>query len=664
MLVNFLDEKNVSRGAGAMSDLQMISEWSSSDGGPSPTDHEAFVRRVVDQANLNALRLTLYQITGDPELAAMRVEQKPIRGGALLQNLVADEDVPRLKEKAIAFLLDPPSSVPPPPNDADSRELLKLFSSDPKSENFLRFGVEELAFAEFPRDVHWTNRPPQKVIDDFKVLVIGGGISGIGSAIQLQRLGIPYRVIERQSDIGGTWQLNNYPEARVDTGSYLYQFKFEKNYHWSEFFAARDETKRYLKHVAEKYEILPQFQYDTEVVAAKWDEERALWTATLRGKDGSEEQVTANVIVSGSGLFSTPNLPDIPGIESFEGEMFHTARWNHGYDFAGKKVALIGTGSSGTQLMPALAQGAEQLTIYQRTPNWIMALEGYRSPVSPEARWLFDNLPFYWNWYCYATFDTAMQLQGLHAYDREWQAQGGGINPRNDQVKAALTEYIEHKVGDDPVLLKKCMPSYPPLARRLVVDNGWYDALRRDNVELVTEPIERITPKGIVSADGEERQFDLIVLGAGFQTSRYLWPVKYEGRDGATLEKAWAKDGARSYLGISMPGFPNLFMFYGPNGQPRSGGFYSWAEVWARYSAGMIVKMIEGGFRSAEVKRDTFDSYNAELDEAMKEILWEREGAGGYYNNEFGRSGVNLPFLTEDYHAMVAEANPEDYLLR
>lgn len=646
-----------------MVDLQMIAGLSGNEG-PHSGDPESFVRRAVEQANFNALRMALYQVTADPELAAMRVEQKAIRGGALLQDVVADEHLPALKEKAVAFLLDPAKAVPPPPDKVESRELLKLFNTEAKSENYIRFGIEELAFDEYPRDVHWTNKPSPDKLAQFKIVVIGGGISGIGAAVQLQRLGISYQVIERQSDIGGTWQLNNYPQARVDTSSYLYQFKFEKNYPWTEFFAARDETKRYLKHVADKHDILPSFQFDTEVVAAEWDDGRSLWVMTLRHKDGGEEQREANVIISGSGLFATPNLPDIAGIDSFEGAMFHTAQWDHNYDFAGRRVALIGTGSSGTQLMPALARAAEQLTVYQRTPNWIMALEGYRSAVSPEARWLFDHMPYYWNWYCYASFDTAMHLQDLQTYDREWQARGGGVNSRNDQVKAALTEYIESKLGDDPELLRKCMPPYPPLARRLVVDNGYYDCLRLPNVELSTAGIERITPTGIQSSDGSEREFDLIVLSAGFQVSRYLWPVDYRGRDGATLEKAWHKDGARSYLGIAMPGFPNLFMFYGPNGQPRSGGFYSWAEVWARYTVGMVVKMIEQDIASAEVRPEVFETYNEQLDEAMKEVLWEREGAGGYYNNEFGRCGINVPFLTEDYHAMVVAPDPNDYLLR
>ena len=406
------------------------------------------------------------------------------------------------------------------------------------------------------------------------------------------------------------------------------------------------------------------FQFNTEVIAARWNEERATWTVTLRRTDGVETQATANFLITGSGLFSTPNMPDIPGIEGFQGKICHTTHWDHNYDYAGQRIAQIGTGSTGVQLMPALARAAEQLSVYQRSANWIAPTEGYRASVPDETRWLFDNLPYYWNWYCYSAFDTSLGLQNAQTYDHEYRRKHGGVSEANDRVKAMLTEYIRSQLGDRNDLIAKCMPNHAPLGRRLVVDNGFYEALRLPNVELVTEGIERITAHGIVSRDGVERPFDMIVLAAGFKVSKYLWPVQYDGRGHATLEKAWAKDGARSYLGMTMPGFPNLFMMYGPQGQPRSGGFYSWAEIWARYAVGMIVKTVEGGWRSAEVKREIFDDYNSRLDEAMKEILWEVEGAGSYFNNEFGRSQVNIPFRTEDYHAMVVDPNLQDYELR
>ena len=342
--------------------------------------------------------------------------------------------------------------------------------------------------------------------------------------------------------------------------------------------------------------------------------------------------------------------------------MFHTTQWDHKFDYQDKNVALIGNGSTGCQLMPGVAQVARKLTVFQRTAQWVMPAENYTAPIPAGTRWLFDNMPYYWNWYCYSAFASACKLEELQTYDREWQAHGGIISERNDTLRDRLTNYIAAKVGHDPALHQKVMPSFAPLGRRSVVDNGWYDALLRDNVELVTEPIVRITPTGILCRDGQQRDFDLIILAAGFQTSKYLWPVQYVGRQGKTLEEAWSKDGPRSYLGMAMPEFPNLFISYGPNGQPRSGGFYSWAEIWARYVLNIVVKMIENGSRSVEVKAEVFEKYNKNLDEEMKKLIWEKDSGKGYYINEYGRVGVNLPFKTSKYFEMVADVNVNDYI--
>ena len=625
---------------------------------------EALVRKAVRASNSNALRLALYQATHDPELIGLELAETPVRGGAQFQRVVAESAMPMLEDKAVAYLLDPPPEKPAPPSEAEARKLLELFTGAPIADNYARFGLEEVAFDEFPRDVQWTNKPSPEALAKIQVIVVGGGISGVAAAIQMKRLGLPTRVIERQADLGGTWYLNDYPEARVDTSSYMYQFKFEKNYPWSEFFAARAETRDYLRYIADKYGVYDDFQFSTSVTAAIWDADAAVWHVTLKRADDTEEHVDANFIITGSGLFSTPNLkPDIPGIDSFKGAMFHTTQWDHGFDIADKRIALIGTGSTGVQLMPALARAASQLTVYQRTANWLASTPGYRDKVPPEIRVLFDDLPYYWNWYCYASFDTSVQLQNAQTYDHEWRKNNEGVSQANELLRKALLGYIGGKLEGRPDLIEKVTPNHPPLARRLVVDNGFYDALLQPNVDLVNCGIERITPEGIVSTDGVERPFDLIVLSAGFKVSKYLFPVDYRGRDGITLDQAWAKDGARSFLGMAMPGFPNLFMLYGPNGQPRSGGFYSWAEIWARYAGDAIVKLIENSGRAMEVKQSVFDNYNARLDEADKEILWAKEGENGYFVNEFGRSSVNIAFRTEDYHAMVREADLSDYII-
>ena len=627
-----------------------------------PVD-EAFICRALDQAHLNALRVSLYQQTQDPEIAAMRVETDTPAGTPFLSHVVAPEHHEALRAKALAFLNGPPVASTVPSRE-EALDLMALFQGDdydPASEGY---GYEELAFEDFPREARWHAERPKKRIANFLVTIVGAGFSGIMAGIQLDRLGIPFRIIERQHGIGGTWELNDYPEARVDITTFLYQFKFVKNYPWKSFFATRDELKEYIDHVVDTYGIRESIETDTKVAAARWDALAKKWSVTIERANGETESFASNVVISASGLFSTPNLPNIPDIGRFRGKMFHTTAWDHGYDTAERRVALIGTGSTGSQLMPALARRAAHLTIYQRTPNWVTPVRGYHNRVTPEKRWLLDTMPGYSNWYCYSHHIAQMQSQRLHPIDPTWTATGGFVNETNDRLREGLTRYITKKVGHRPDLLEKLVPNYAPMARRLVVDNGWYDTLLRDNVDLRTDGIERFTETGIVSQDGTERPFDLVVLGAGFKVSQYLWPIDYSGRDGASLDDLWSHDGARAYMTMALPGFPNFFMLYGPNAGVRSGSFHSWMEILMRYIGSAIVALIEAGRDTIEVRRDAYDRYNADLDIEMKGMLWQSEnGGGGYYVNAFGRSGVNMPWTLADFYHRVREPDLNDFVM-
>ena len=621
-------------------------------------------RSALAEANLNAVRMALYQLTKDPELAAMKVVHSPLRGGAFFTYALSEEDGRTVTEKAVAYLRDQDTigdlSIPSP---EDTREMIALFcgqAADQISETRLAFDYEELAYQDYPRDVEWRSGQPPASARQFRVAIIGAGISGIAIAIQLKRLGIPFVVIERQADIGGTWMLNRYPEVRVDTTSYLYQFKFEKKYPWPEYFTSGAKTHEYLQKVVARHDILPHFRFDREVIDARWDETRGSWDLEIACEGGGKENLSANVVVSASGLFSTPQIPDFEGMERFRGEVFHTSDWNRGFDYRGKRVALIGNGSTGVQLAPALAREASQIALFQRTPDWIVPTANYRASVSPDVHWLFEALPFYWNWYCYAVYIAHLQLQDVQVYDQEWQAAGGLINRKHSLFKSFLEGYISEQLGDRPDLIEKVTPRHLPMVRRLIVDNGYYQVMKQPNAELVTTPIEAFTETGIRTSDGVERDFDLIVCATGFKPTQYFAPVNYVGTGGRTLHEAWKKDGARAYLGITIPGFPNLFSLYGPNAQPRAGGLYSFAEIWARYIGQAIVELIESGAKSIDVREDVFDEYNRRVDAENKKIVWEAEGAG-YYVNDHGRSAVNMPWTTYDYYRMTRHFDPVDY---
>lgn len=623
---------------------------------------------LTDAANLNVLRMALIHMTGDRALLSMKVNTVPLRGGAFEAAQLDPAHHDEVRRRALALAPRFAELAVAAPGDDLLREMMDSFLGRPVSDSEFRLGREQLCLEEYPREARWTAGRPEAA-DDLNVVIIGAGPSGIATAVQLQRLGIRYVVIERQNDVGGTWLVNHYPDARVDVNSFQYQFTFEKNYPWPDYFATAGDVRDYLEHVARTHGVLSHMRTGVELTRAEWDEDAQTWRLDLRDlATGAAERIETNVVVSGAGMFSTPKLPDIPGIDTFRGRHFHTTEWDDGWDPTGLRVAVIGNGSTGVQLMPRLAEKAERLYQFQRTPQWISPMEGYKDTISATDRTLLDTVPFYWNWFCLKYWAIGVSMEKAQVVDPEWVASGGLVSERNDGLRATLTEVIRQKLGHASELFDACVPEYAPLARRLVVDNGYYDAILRDNVELVTDGIARIDETGIVTVDGTHREVDAIVYAAGFQVTKYLYPTEYVGVGGITQEKAWEADGPRAYLSMVMPGFPNLFMLYGPNSQPRTGSFTNAIENWARYVAQVVALMAERGVRAVEVKPDVFEAYNERLDRDSDSIIWMTEAARtkgrNYYVNEHGRQTANTPWEISEYYGMLAEPDLDDYLLR
>lgn len=629
---------------------------------------EFFVRRAVEQADLNALRLALLQATGDQALAKMKLQRTPVRGGATTAITLAKEHHEEVTAKAVEFLLaletEGGFTPPPPPSESETRAMMEMLTGEPLSDRMFVYGKNFLAFEDFPIAAEWTNGRPE-LPEHFWVAIIGAGFSGIAMALQLQRLGIPYKIYERRHELGGTWSINTYPDARVDTSSFTYQFGFEKNYPWTEYFARQSEVRTYLEHLAHKYGIYEHIVFNSDLEVAEFDEKAAQWQLTIH-INRVREVVHPRVVVSGTGLFSTPRALDTEGVEDFQGQIVHTTEWTEENDVRGKRVAIIGNGSTGVQCLQRIASEASQVYVCQRTPQWISPRENYGVPITPETRWLFDTMPNYWNWYCYSMIAMGLGTQDLQEQDPEYQKKAPGtINERNEKFRLSLTEYIRDQVQDDPDLMSKLVPDYPPMARRLIVDNKWYRTLLEDHVELVTDPIEQVMPTGFVTADGTEREVDVIVAAIGFAVTKYLWPARYFGLGGVKLEDAWDHgEGPMAYLGMTVPDFPNLFVMYGPNSQPRSGSIPSWIEVWSRYVAQSVVTMIEGGHSRIVVRRDVFDRYNADLDQAARKLVWDEAGSKGknYYVNPSGRQQVNAPWRVEDFYDRLKAPNPDEFI--
>ncbi|ALJ18898.1 flavin-containing monooxygenase [Microbacterium sp. No. 7] len=611
------------------------------------------VQRAIAHADLNALRLAIYQATGDADLLDVRLTRVAQRGGSVTKIDVDERDAQKVKDAALAFLLDRPAGFTPRvPTDDEARAMMENFWDHRiESDDEFVFRRDILAFDEFTRPAEWHVDEP-RIPEGFRVAIIGSGFNGLILAIHLQRLGIPYTIFERRGELGGTWSINTYPDVRVDTLSFGYQLSFVKDYDWTEYFATGAQVRDYMEHVAKELGVYEHIQFHSDVKSVAYDEKSGTWTLDIE-LDGGREQTHASVVAAATGLFNAPAKLTIPGAETFRGDILHTTAWPEGYSLEGKRVAVIGNGSTGVQTMPRIAREAQHVYTFVRTPQWISPRENYGMPLEEETRWLLKNVPYYRNWIVYSTVAMGLSTQAIQEIDRDWVAQGGLFNERSDQFRKNLTDYIYGQLEGHPELAEQLIPDFPPMARRMIVDSGWYRALTRDNVDLVRDPIERISEKGIVTADGTEIEVDLIVSAVGFAVDKYLWPMEVHGRGGRSIEDKWnAYDGPRAYLGMLVPEFPNFLVLYGPNSQPRSGSsIQAWFEQWTRYIARLIVATIEAGKSSFEVTEEALTRYNDEIDEASKDLVWsDPTSRERNYYMRGERNLVSSPWRVEDYY--------------
>jgi len=624
----------------------------------------ARMRQALEKADLGTLRIALFQATRDREIAAMVPERQIVRGGAGVTYQLPEKYRETLVEKGVHFLTNGLNQFEPKaPDDQELRELMEM-AGDPLDDAEFLARREIPALDPFPWAAKWRSGPPA-LPENFLVVIVGAGFGGIGMGVQLENLGIPYLVLERRGEIGGTWSINTYPGARVDTPSAVYEYSFEKCYPWTEYFAQQPEVRQYIEHIAEKYGVSKNIRLNSEVKGAQFDPATSCWRVNVVRPNGESETITANFVISASGLFASPRQLDVEGLEDFRGDIFHTTNWSADRDVTGKDVAIIGNGSTGIQLLAQVAAKANRVKVFQRTPQWISPREQYGAPLSDELRWLMQNVPYYWNWSRYTGALSTMNLYGLLTPDPEWQASGGAFSRQNDAVRTFLQEYIKDQVDHRPDLIAKLTPQYPPFARRMVVDNGWYRALLRHNVELVTDPIARFTSDGIETSTGAQYDVDMVVTATGFSVEKYVWPADYVGVGGVHLQDKWSEEGAKAYLGMMVPMFPNFFIMYGPNSQNTSGGgagLPTQIEIWSTYIAAVIIETIETNCRSVEVEASSFDRFYQRLDEVSQNTIWllDEISSGRNYYVSNGRLLVNQPWPHNDWHNMITRPDFAD----
>ncbi|MCA3721624.1 MAG: NAD(P)/FAD-dependent oxidoreductase [Phenylobacterium sp.] len=533
-------------------------------------------------------------------------------------------------------------------------------------EGYADFLVDELSLGETNTKTPVWDSPRLKAgAAKMHVLVIGAGMSGLLTGIRLSQAGVSYEIVDKNADVGGTWFENTYPGCRVDSSNHIYSYSFEPNHHWPQHFSTQPVLLDYFRGVADRYDLRGKIAFETEVETLDWDEPRALWKVTVRNKSGVRRFIEANAVVTAVGQLNRPRMPDIKGRDRFAGPAFHSARWRHDVDLTGKRVAVIGTGASAYQFVPEIAGKVGSLTIFQRTPPWGFPVPHYHEDVPDGMNWLMEHVPYYDKWYRFWMFWMVTDgLLPMVEADPGWNGPPTAVSAANLEFREMIAGAIAAQAPNRPDLVEKVVPTYPVGGKRSLLDNGvWMAALQRDNVSLVTDAISEITQTGIVTADGTARDFDVIIYGTGFHASKFLEPMKIRGRGGADLHATWDGD-PRAYLGMTTPGFPNLFMIYGPNTNiVVNGSIIFFSECSVRYIVGCLKLLAETGARSMEPKREVHDAFNTRVDAANALMAWGAPQVSSWYKNEKGRVTQNWPFALVDYWRATLAPDPGDFLI-
>jgi 4-hydroxyacetophenone monooxygenase len=627
------------------------------------TDEE--LREALEAANLPTLLMVMAHLTGDHSW--LEEPYRPDRTIALNDNDTAGLSPTRQAEVRSAALEIlgkwREGEIPPPPTLTDQQitDMLSVCMGETVPAEFGPMMAEEAGFSE--RDISWTDGVPTEKLVDFQVLIIGAGISGIGAAIKLRGLKIPYVVIEKNDAVGGTWLENDYPGAGVDTPSHLYEFSFDPSPRWSRYFAKQDEILGYLTDIAQRHEILDSIRFGCEVESADFDVASSVWNVVTRDRAGAAHTYRANVVISSVGQLNRPKYPAITGLDTFPGPVFHSAEWRHDVDLAGKRVAVLGTGASAMQIVPAIAGVPAELVVFQRSPQWAAPNANYQRATAAGTKLLMAQVPYYATWYrMRLLWIFNDKLHPSLTVDPEWPHPERSINAANDKHRAFFTEHIRQQLGDRDDLWDKVLPTYPPYGKRILIDNGWYQAVARDDVNLVADGVVEVDGNAIITADGSRYEVDVLILATGFQNRRFLFPMEVHGADGKSLRDLWGDDDAFAYLGMTVPNFPNFFIMVGPNTALGHGGsliFVTECEV--NYITRLLVTMLEQDIAAIDCRSEVFEAYNDRVDEAHSRMIWTHRGMTNWYRNAAGRVVATTPWRLLDYWKMTHRPTLDDY---
>jgi cation diffusion facilitator CzcD-associated flavoprotein CzcO len=480
--------------------------------------------------------------------------------------------------------------------------------------------------------------------EHYRAVVIGAGFGGIAASIKLAEAGIDHVILEKLDDVGGTWLANQYPGCRCDVPSHLYSLSFAPNPDWSHSYSTQPEIWRYLRRVAEEKGVVDRVRFGCKVDRADWDDEAKVWRL-----DTSAGTVTADVLVAANGFLSEPAIPHFDGIETFRGEVMHSAQWDPSYDVKGKRVAVIGTGASAVQIVPTVHADADALVVFQRTAAWILPHRG--RPISPTERALYRRFPL-----------VQRLVRAWHYWSAEFIVLPAlAKNPsRTKLIRKMATEHLEAQVPD-PELRTRLTPSFVPGCKRLTPSNDYLPAIASPRTTLVTAGIDRVEPSGIRDNDGVVHEVDVIVLATGFRVTDNPFAALVRGRDGRTLREHWDDGGMSAYNGTTFAGFPNLFMLVGPNTGIGHTSVIYMIEAQLPYLLGALRTMQDRGIAAVEVRRDVQAAYNEMVQRKLAVTVWNTGGCASWYLDKNGRNPTLWPDYTFRFKRRLARFDLESY---
>ncbi|MDD3800382.1 MAG: NAD(P)/FAD-dependent oxidoreductase, partial [Novosphingobium sp.] len=535
------------------------------------------------------------------------------------------------------------------PPRALMQKMMSIGVGEEVADEFVPMMIEQGGFERTPDRTKVPGRAP--VPAGFKVLIIGGGLTGLLAAIELERAGYDWVLIEKNEDVGGCWWKNRYPGVGVDTPSHFYSYSFEISPEWHMYRPHGADMREYYQGIADKYGLRRNIRFETKVTELRFDQKASVWNVTVEDvHTGQADVIQANAIFNAFGPADRWHMPDIPGIDTFKGRITHSAGYDESIDLKGKKVAVIGTGASSAQIVATIAKEVAELVVFQRSKHWVIDNPESLRVVTEDVKWAMRHIPHYKEWFRFRVF--WFSADGLYPNvlrDLDWPEDSPSVSEVNERLRQFAMGHMERKLAGRPDLLEKLTPDFPIFSKRIVMDAGWFDALVQPNATLEVGNIKCITPTGVTMEDGTEYEFDVIICATGFDHAKLAKGLKIVGRDGHDLDVDWADEEERAYMGTTIPGYPNYFLSVGPNAGPNhAGGLNIVSEAQVHYMIECLDAMIARGAKTMEPSQAAFERHNRRIDEQMKQMIWTHPKSKSYYQNSKGRPVGPWPFRLVD----------------